>query len=62
MDIVEQIKGAVAGHETEVDQGVEKIGDQVDARTGGQHAAQVDQAQEFVKDRLGGVAPKPEVR
>jgi hypothetical protein len=56
MDIVEQIKGAVAGHEAEVAEGIEKIGDLVDEKTGGQYAAQVDQAQEFLKEQLGGQA------
>jgi hypothetical protein len=56
MDIVEQIKGVAADHETEVDGGIEKTGDFVDDKTGGQHAAQVDQAQSFLKDRLGGAA------
>lgn len=56
MDIVEQIKGAVAGHEAEVAEGIEKVGDFVDEKTGGQYAAQVDQAQEFLKDQLGGTA------
>jgi hypothetical protein len=53
MDIVEQIKGVAAGHETEIADGIEKIGDLVDEKTGGQYAAQVDQAQSFLKDQLG---------
>ncbi len=56
MDIVGQIKGAVAGHEAEVDEAIEKVGDFVDEKTGGQYADQVDQAQEFLKDQLGGEA------
>ncbi|MBI5028435.1 MAG: antitoxin [Actinobacteria bacterium] len=56
MDIVEQIKGAVAGHEADIAEGIEKVGDFVDDKTGGQYAAQVDQAQEFLKDQLGGTA------
>jgi hypothetical protein len=44
MDIVEQIKGAVAGHEAEIDQGIDQVGDLIDDKTGGQYAAQVDQA------------------
>ena len=53
MDIVDQIKGAVVGHEAEVNQAIDQVGDLVDEKTGGQYAAQVDQAQEFVKDQLG---------
>jgi hypothetical protein len=56
MDIVEQIKGAVAGHEAEVAEGIDKVGDFVDDKTGGQYAAQVDQAQDFLKEQLGGNA------
>lgn len=52
MDIVEQIKGAVAGHEEQLNQGIDKVGDLVDQATGGQYAAQVDQAQDFLKDQL----------
>jgi hypothetical protein len=54
MDIVEQIKDAVDGHETEVKQGIDMVGDFIDSKTGGQYQAQVDQAQDFLKDQLGG--------
>lgn len=53
MDIVDQIKGAVAGHEDEIKEGLDKVGDLVDEKTGGQFAAQVDQAQDFLKGQLG---------
>ena len=53
MDIVEQIKDAVAGHEEQVNQGIDTVGDMVDKATGGQYAAQVDQAQDFLKSQLG---------
>ncbi|MGC3993574.1 MAG: antitoxin [Propionicimonas sp.] len=56
MDIVDQIKGAVAGHEADVAGGIEKIGDLLDEKTGGQYAAQVDQAQQFLKEQLAGTA------
>jgi len=52
MDIVEQIKGAVAGHEDEIVQGIDKVGDAVDQATDGKFADQVDQAQDFLKDQL----------
>ncbi len=54
MDIVEQIKDAVDGHETEVRQGIDIVGDLIDGQTGAQYAAQVDQAQDFLKGQLGG--------
>lgn len=52
MGIFDQIKDAAAGHEAQVDQGVEKLGDLVDERTGGTYAAHVDQAQDFVRGQL----------
>lgn len=54
MDIVEQIKDAVDGHETEVNQGIDLVADLIDEKTGGQYSAQVDQAQDFLKGQLGG--------
>jgi hypothetical protein len=52
-DIVNKAKDLAADHPDQVDQGIDKAGDAVDARTGGTHASQVDKAQEAVKDRLG---------
>lgn len=37
-----------------VDQGIEKAGDAVDDRTGGQHAEHVDKGQDALRDKLGG--------
>jgi TRAP-type mannitol/chloroaromatic compound transport system substrate-binding protein len=54
MDFVEQIKGAVADHADEIKEGVEMLGDFIDEKTDGKFAAQVDQAQEFISDQLGG--------
>jgi hypothetical protein len=52
-DIVNKAKDLAADHPDQADQGIDKAGDAVDARTGGTHASQVDKAQEAVKDRLG---------
>jgi hypothetical protein len=52
MDFVEQIKGAVAGHDDEIKQGIESIGDTVDSATGSKFSAQVDQAQEFLSEQV----------
>lgn len=57
MDIVEQIKGAIVGHEDEVKQGIDVVGDKVDEATGGQYEVQVDQAQEFLKDQVDAIDP-----
>ncbi|PZP36836.1 MAG: hypothetical protein DI613_02830 [Kocuria rhizophila] len=37
-----------------VDQGIDKAGDTVDDRTGGQHAERVDKGQDALRDKLGG--------
>ncbi|MGI3785420.1 MAG: antitoxin [Janthinobacterium lividum] len=58
-DIVNKAKDLAADHPDQVDQGIDKAGDAVDARTGGQHVSQVDKAQEAVKDRLGGTDAVP---
>ena len=52
MDIVGQIKDAVEGHETEVKQGIDAVGDFIDQHTGGKVSEQVDQAQDFLKKQL----------
>ena len=48
--------GAADANEAKVEAGVDQAGDFVDSKTGGQYAGQVDQAQEFLKDQLGGTA------
>lgn len=55
MGIVEQIKDAAAGHEDEIDKGIDAVGDAVDRATGGEYAAQVDQAQDFLKDQVDNI-------
>lgn len=56
MDIVDQIKDAVADHSDEVKQGIDAVGDAVDNATGGKFEAQVDQAQDFLKDQVQNLA------
>ena len=58
-DIVNKAKDLAADHPDQVDQGIDKAGDAVDARTGGTHVSQVDKAQEAVKGRLGGADQQP---
>jgi antitoxin protein of toxin-antitoxin system len=52
-DFVDKAKDLAGQHPDQVDQGVDKLGDAVDQRTGGKHAEQVDKAQDAVRDRLG---------
>lgn len=56
-DIVNKAKDLASDHPEQVDQGIDKLGDAVDQRTGGTHASQVDQAQEAVRERLDGQQP-----
>ena len=53
MGIFDQAKDLSRGHEAETDQGIEKVGDAVDQRTGGKFAGQVDQAQQAADAQLG---------
>ncbi|GAA2183500.1 antitoxin [Brooklawnia cerclae] len=52
MGTFDDIKAAVAGHEDQVEQVIDKVGDLVDEKTEGKFAAQVDQAQNFLKDQI----------
>ncbi len=52
MDFVEKVKGAVAGHEDQIEGAIDQVGDFVDSKTDGKYAAQVDQAQDFLKDKV----------
>jgi MT0933-like antitoxin protein len=52
-DFLDKAKDLAGQHPDQVDQGIDKAGDLVDERTGGQHVSQVDKAQEAVKDHLG---------
>ncbi|YAL84250.1 antitoxin [Dermacoccaceae bacterium W4C1] len=53
MGLFDSAKDAISGNKDKVDQGVDKAGDFVDDKTGGEHSDKVDQAQDFAKDKLG---------
>lgn len=63
MGIFDKIKDAAGDNADKIDAGIEtgidKVGDAVDAKTGGKFAGQVDQAQDFAKGqadaRLGNI-------
>lgn len=52
MDFVDQIKGAVSGHEDQIEGAIDQGGDFIDSKTDGKYAGQVDQAQNFLKEQL----------
>ena len=49
-NIKDKAKDLAGKHADKVDQGIDKAGDAVDAKTGGQHADKVDTAQDKAKD------------
>jgi hypothetical protein len=55
MGLLDNISAAIGGHEDQVNDGIDKIGDLVDDKTGGQYAGQVDQAQDFLKSKVANV-------
>ncbi|ANW20475.1 antitoxin [Streptomyces clavuligerus] len=53
MSVLDKLKQMLKGHESKVDQGVEKAGDAFDAKTKGKYAGHVDTAQQKLKDQFG---------
>ncbi|MCW3157873.1 antitoxin [Micropruina sonneratiae] len=60
MGFVDKIKGAVSGHEDQIDGAIDQAGDFVDSKTDSKHAAQVDQAQDFLKGQVRQGSGTPE--
>ena len=52
MGLMDNLSAAVGGHEGQVKDGIDKLGDLIDDRTGGQYAGQVDQAQDFLRTQV----------
>ncbi|WP_028708314.1 antitoxin [Propionicicella superfundia] len=52
MGILDKITDAVGDNPEQVNSAIDKAGDVVDEKTGGQFEGQVDQAQEFLKDQV----------
>lgn len=53
MGIFDEIKKAADDHEEAIESAIDKAGDLVDEKTEGTYAAQVDQAQGFLKNQIG---------
>jgi antitoxin protein of toxin-antitoxin system len=51
--LADKAKQLAQGHEKQVDQAVEKVGDLVDDRTGDKYKDQVDTGQELIEGQLG---------
>jgi hypothetical protein len=57
MSMPDKLKGAVAGHEDQVREGVDKVADVADEKTEGKYSDQIDTAQEKASEQLGGEQP-----
>jgi hypothetical protein len=57
MSVLDKIKGALKGHETQANQAVDKAGDMVDQKTGNKFASQVDMVQDQAKKQIGETPP-----
>lgn len=52
MSMFDKAKQFAADNPDKVDQGVDKVGDAIDAKTGNKHAEHVDKAQEAARNHL----------
>ncbi|NNG19390.1 antitoxin [Naumannella sp. ID2617S] len=59
MGIFDKAKDFAQNNPDKADQAVDRAGDIVDQRTGGQHAAHVDKAQDMLKGQYGGGQAAP---
>ena len=60
MGLFDKVKNFASKNPDKVDQGVDKLGDMIDQRTGGKHADQVDKAQDMAREHLTGTHAEPE--
>jgi hypothetical protein len=52
MSMFDKAKDLLSEHADKVDDGIDKLGDLIDDKTGGEHADKVDVAQEKLKEQL----------
>ena len=52
MSMFDKAKDLLSEHGDQVDEGIDKLGDLIDEKTGGEHADKVDMAQEKLKEGL----------
>ena len=60
MGIFDNIGEQVAQHGETIDQALAKGAEIIDEKTGGKHSEQINQAADFVKDKVDGLANKKE--
>jgi hypothetical protein len=54
MSFTDKAKDFADDHDKQVDQGIQKAGDQVDDRTGDKHSSQIDKGVNQAQQRTGG--------
>jgi hypothetical protein len=52
-DFLKKAKAFIDEHEEQVDQGLEKLGDMVDDRTGHKYSDQIDKGVDAIQERTG---------
>ena len=53
MSFLDKAKEFVDGHDKQVDEGLEKAGEQVDQRTGNKYSSQIDKGVDAAQERTG---------
>jgi hypothetical protein len=53
MSFMDKAKDFAEDHDKQVDQGLEKAGDQIDDRTGNKHSSQIDKGVDQAQQRTG---------
>jgi MT0933-like antitoxin protein len=53
MSFMDKAKDFADDHDKQVDEGIEKAGEQVDQRTGDKHSSQVDKGVDAAQERTG---------
>jgi hypothetical protein len=53
MGIFDKARDALEKHADKIDPLVDRLADEADRRTGGQHGAKIDRATDLAKDKLG---------
>ena len=53
MSFIDRVKDLADKHDDKIDQALEKIGDEVDKRTGGKYSSQIDKAVDVAQEKTG---------
>lgn len=53
-ELTQKAKGFARQHPDKVEQGLDKVGDIIDQKTGGKYSGQIDKGEEMLRQRLGG--------